>query len=216
MDLGGIIRWKEAVSNSAGAQSEDCREAKQQGEDRDHEPPRSRSGRAASDSLFDGATRPFFEATPWLTRVAHRGGGRSVSNLASSKRGRDKPVALPGDSLHEAGLFGIVAERTADFPDGGVDAVPGVYEDIVAPEMVDNLLTADEITVSHHQQDEEFHGDFFELEDVAGPAQLITSGIEFEIREFDFRERHFSPPQIHESIASKSRGPRSNGVFSAI
>src|ERR1700685_1922688 len=73
---------------------------------------------------------------------------------------------------------------------------------------------AEEIPVSRHQQDEEFHRDFFEPEGLASSAQLITSRIKLEIRESDFRDRYLST-QIHENIASESPGPKSNRVFSA-
>ena len=103
---------------------------------------------------------------------------------------RNKAIALPGNRLHETRLFRIIAENLTDFSDGSVNAVLGIEEDILAPDLFDDLVAADQPAVALREESEELHGDFFKLENTVGSAQLITAAVKFEFREFHYADGH--------------------------
>jgi hypothetical protein len=65
--------------------------------------------------------------------------------------------------MHEAGLIGIIFQSLADLSDGGVDAVLGVDENILAPEAVDDFLAGDDGTLPLQEKDQQFHGNTLEV-----------------------------------------------------
>src|SRR6202012_5340788 len=67
----------------------------------------------------------------------------------------DEAIALAGDGLEEARVFGIVAQGLADLADGGVDAVLGVDEDLGVPEALGDLGAGDEAAFGGGEEDEE-------------------------------------------------------------
>ena len=83
---------------------------------------------------------------------------------------RDEPVSPPGDGLHEPGLFSIVLQYLANLADGGIDAVVGVEEDILAPDPLDDLVPGHQLTSLLDQEEQQFHGNPFELESPASPT----------------------------------------------
>jgi hypothetical protein len=106
----------------------------------------------------------------------------SVSaRLTDHGYGSDETVAFPGNGLHEARLFGIVAERLPDFADSGVDTVLGVEEDILAPDFFDDLVAADQLAIALHQKGEQVHGNLFELQDTITTSQLVAAAIQLEV-----------------------------------
>jgi hypothetical protein len=66
--------------------------------------------------------------------------------------------------LHEAGLLTVITQDRADFPDGGVDTVLGVYEDFAVPEALGDLSSGDQLAISCRQQNEQLHGLSFQLQ----------------------------------------------------
>ena len=52
------------------------------------------------------------------------------------------------------GLLRVVSQGLADFADGGVDAVFGIDEDILAPETVDDFLAGDDATLPLQKKDQ--------------------------------------------------------------
>ena len=112
----------------------------------------------------------------------------------------DEAVSLAGDGLNEAGIFGVVFERLADFADGGVDAVLGIDEDILAPDAVDDFLTGDDGSILFHQKQEQFHGDALQFQDAAFAAEFEARGVELKIAKLVGRcrqaELHRSPETI--------------------
>jgi len=81
-----------------------------------------------------------------------------------------------------------------DFSDGGVDAMLGVDENILAPDSRDDLVAGDELALALHQEREDLHGDFLQLEDTNSPAQLVTAAVEFEFGEPRYPRWHTQGP----------------------
>jgi hypothetical protein len=108
--------------------------------------------------------------------------------------------------VDEAGVVRVVFQGLADFADGGVDAVFGVDEDILAPETVDDFLAGDDATLPLQKKDQQFHGDALEGNALAFlgaslAAQLEAGAIELEFSEFVLRLRHTAPKLRHKTIA---------------
>src|SRR5262249_37436477 len=69
----------------------------------------------------------------------------------------------------------------ADLPNRTIDAVICVEAYVAAPDPLDNLLSAYELTPLLHQQEQNLHRNALDLERTAGTAQFIRTQIEFEI-----------------------------------
>ena len=78
----------------------------------------------------------------------------------------------------------MVPEGLPDLAHGGVDAMLGVEKDILAPEPLDNLLSADYVAILFRQQDKQLHRNPFQFQDSAVAPQLKAGGVEFELAEF--------------------------------
>src|SRR5579885_2025295 len=76
---------------------------------------------------------------------------------------RDEAIPLASDRLNELRLLRIVPQRLANFVDCCIDPMLSVYEDIFSPEPVHDLLPGGHAAVLLDQQDEQFHGDAFQL-----------------------------------------------------
>ena len=70
----------------------------------------------------------------------------------------------------EARVFWIVAKGLPEFSNGGVDAVLGLNENILAPEFFNDLFATNKVAVPTYQQDEQLHGNFFKLQHTAVAA----------------------------------------------
>ena len=118
----------------------------------------------------------------------------------------DEAVAFAGYSLDESWVVGVVFQGMADFSDGGVDAVFGVNEDILAPETVDDFLSGDDAALPLQKKDEQLRGDAFEGNAFAflgasPAAQLEAGAIELEFSEAVLQLRHYAPKLRHKTIA---------------
>jgi hypothetical protein len=56
--------------------------------------------------------------------------------------------------------------------------VLGIKENIFAPQSLDNLLTAHHLPIFFQQQDEQFHGNVFELQQAIIASQFKTGAIQ--------------------------------------
>jgi hypothetical protein len=67
--------------------------------------------------------------------------------------------------------------------DGGIDCVFGINVDLVAPKLLNDLLSPDEFASPASQQNQELHGDTLELQLGARPPQPMVTDVEFELSE---------------------------------
>jgi hypothetical protein len=65
--------------------------------------------------------------------------------------------------LYEPRPFYVFPQRGPNLVNGGIDAVLGIKENIFAPQSLDNLLPTHHLPIFFQQQDEQFHGNAFEL-----------------------------------------------------
>jgi hypothetical protein len=59
--------------------------------------------------------------------------------------GRDEPVSPPRNRLHESRLLRIVLQHLPNLADGGIDAVIGIEENILAPDLLDDPVAGDQL-----------------------------------------------------------------------
>jgi hypothetical protein len=76
--------------------------------------------------------------------------GGSVTSTYSCYR-RYEPVTLACYGQYEPWFFRVVSECPPDLADGGVNAVLGIEENLISPEPVDDLLSADNLPISFGQ-----------------------------------------------------------------
>ena len=96
---------------------------------------------------------------------------------------RYESIAFARYRVDEAGVVRVVFQGVADLSDGGVDAVFGIDEDILAPETFDDFLAGDDATLALQKKDQQLHGDALEFHDPIIAAELETRGVEFEFVE---------------------------------
>jgi hypothetical protein len=73
-------------------------------------------------------------------------------------------VASPGYGLDKSRLFGIVLKDLGDFPNSSIDGVIGIEEDVLAPQLFDDLFPRHQLASPLHQQEQNFRGDSFHLQ----------------------------------------------------
>jgi len=81
-------------------------------------------------------------------------------------------VSSSGHRLYEDGILRIILQDLANLPDCGIDAVVRIKENILTPDLGDNVISADQLRVALNQQDQYFHGDSFQLQRPAGTTQF--------------------------------------------
>ena len=66
-------------------------------------------------------------------------------------RGRNEPIALALDGLHESGVVWIISQHLSDLSDGGVNPVLRIHIYFFAPELLLDFLTGHKTAVRPHQ-----------------------------------------------------------------
>ena len=105
----------------------------------------------------------------------------SARDLALRLDHGNEAVSPSGDGLHESRSLGVVLQYLANLADGGVDAVVGVEEDVLAPNPFYDLVTGHELPSSFNQEEQQLHGNSFQLERPAGAAQFVGAHVQVEI-----------------------------------
>ena len=106
--------------------------------------------------------------------------------------GADEAVAFADDCFQEARLLWIVGKRRANFANNVVDTFFGVDEKSGAPEFCDNVFAGNELVAPVDEEDQQVHRFFFELDAMAGAAELIAPKIELEVGNSGWLGRHES------------------------
>jgi hypothetical protein len=107
--------------------------------------------------------------------------GRRRSRLSRrNRRLHDEAIAEAGDGLDEARVIGVVVEGVADLADRAVDAVVGVGEDALAPDLLHDLLAAHQLAGLLREKQQDLHRDALEPQRAAGAAQLPCPRVELE------------------------------------
>ncbi len=85
--------------------------------------------------------------------------------------------------LYEPRLFCVVAERSANLPNRGVDGCIGVYKDVLIPERIPDIGSRDERATGSNEENQQVHRRSLESDAAASPAGGVDGGIQFEIAE---------------------------------
>jgi hypothetical protein len=78
-------------------------------------------------------------------------------------------------------VFGIVLQDLPDLADGAIDTVIGIEGYALSPDSLDDLLARNQLASLLHQQEQEFHGNAFQLEHTVGTTQLVGAQVELKI-----------------------------------
>jgi hypothetical protein len=93
--------------------------------------------------------------------------------------------------LYEDWIFGIILKNLANLSDGPVDTAIGIEEDILAPDLCDDVLSTDELPSALDQQQQNIEGDSLQLERAASQAQFVGDAVEFKtVSEFHHVRGH--------------------------
>jgi hypothetical protein len=91
-------------------------------------------------------------------------------------------------------MIGILMQGYADFADGGIDAVFGINKHVFSPQPLHDLLASDDTSILFGQQNEQFHGDVFELHNAAVAPQLEAGAVDLELAKVKKGRGHHIPP----------------------
>ena len=88
-----------------------------------------------------------------LSSAAARAGSLELSPADSHRH--DQPIAAPPDRFDVLGLVGRVTQRLPQLLDGSVDAVVELYDRVVGPQPLLDLVERHDVaaTLDQHQQD---------------------------------------------------------------
>ena len=106
---------------------------------------------------------------------------RQLRARSVSFEGRNESVALANHRLDELRAFRVVAERSPDFADGGVDGGIVVDEDVGTPERRLNLSPVYKDTGLLDEEDQDLHRNLFELDPLTRAPQHVRRHVEFEL-----------------------------------
>jgi hypothetical protein len=84
----------------------------------------------------------------------------------------NESVSSAGHRLYEDWILRIVFQDLANLSDCGIDAVVGVKEDVLAPDPGENIVSTDQLPLSLDQQEQDLHGDSFQLQSPAGATEF--------------------------------------------
>ena len=90
-------------------------------------------------------------------------------------------ISLTGIGQYEAGPLGIITQSLTNLADGTVDAVVGVEENALSPNLLDDLLMRGQLPAAFHQKDQELHRNGLELEGDSAGAQFLCAHVQLEI-----------------------------------
>jgi hypothetical protein len=85
--------------------------------------------------------------------------------------GRNETISPTRNGLNKTWFFGIVPERLPDFANCAIDAVVGVKENVLAPDSLDDVLAAHELSSLLNQDGENFHGNALQFEHTTRTTQ---------------------------------------------
>jgi hypothetical protein len=71
--------------------------------------------------------------------------------------GRNEAIPPAGHRFDKHRGFRRIAQRPPNLPDDGIDACLHVNEHVLAPQLLDDVVSADELTSMLDQQDEQIH-----------------------------------------------------------
>ena len=89
----------------------------------------------------------------------------------------DQAISLSDHRLQVLRAVRVVAQGPADLADDGIDAVLCVEHRVGAPQVADDLLTADQLAVASGQQDQQLHRPALEMHGHAADAQLVAGDV---------------------------------------
>src|SRR5579859_1708068 len=98
---------------------------------------------------------------------------------------RHQPVTLAENGLQNSRVLRVILQGHANLADGRIDSLPGIHKHIVSPKPLDNFFAGNQLAFLLGEENEEFHGNFFQLHRLALPPQFIAPKVELELGEFD-------------------------------
>src|SRR5580704_14929107 len=87
------------------------------------------------------------------------------------------------DCLDKTRARRVVTQDLPYLSDGGIDCVFGINVDLIAPKLLNDLLSPDQFARPAGQQNQEFHRDPLELQLRARPPQPMVADVEFKFSE---------------------------------
>ena len=103
-------------------------------------------------------------------------------------------VASCRDRMKEARVLWIFLERQANFADCSVDAVVDVDEDVFAPNVFENLLAGDEMTLPLGQKEKDVQGDALEVHYLTAAPELAGRAVQLEVGKTEPVKGHAGTP----------------------
>jgi hypothetical protein len=98
----------------------------------------------------------------------------------------DKAISLSNHGFYKTGRIRVIAQNSADFSNGGVNAVVDIEKDILTPKLVGDLLARYQLAAPLGQQDKQLHGELFQAQQAFTPSQPITGLVKCEIAEMEY------------------------------
>jgi hypothetical protein len=83
------------------------------------------------------------------------------------------------------GLVWVVAKRSPDFANSGIDAMVDINKNAVTPKLPSDFLSGYELTASLNQQDEQVHRTFLKVQTAFSSLQHVARWVEGELAEVD-------------------------------
>jgi hypothetical protein len=90
-------------------------------------------------------------------------------------------IPFAEDGLDISRVGGIFSQRVANFSDGGVNAVIGVEVDVFPPQAHDDFFATDQSSIFPDQENQQIHGDAFQMYRFSATSQLISAYIQNEL-----------------------------------
>jgi hypothetical protein len=119
---------------------------------------------------------------------------------------RYKPVALTRDCLHKPGSLGVITQDLADFADGGIDTVLGIYENRALPEAFGDFRSGDKIAVMGCQQNKQLHWLLFQFKNASCTPKFKAVTVEREFAELENCAGHLRLPLPMQYSRSRTAG----------
>jgi hypothetical protein len=94
---------------------------------------------------------------------------------------RYEAVSLARHRLNEPRHVGVILQDLPELADCAPDAVVGVEEDTLAPDLSDNFVSSDDLTLVLEQQYQDLQRDTFQFQPMTVAAQAVGSDVKLKV-----------------------------------
>ena len=90
----------------------------------------------------------------------------------------------------------VITQSYPNLANRRIDSLARINEDVVAPESHDDLFSRDQLPMVFRKQNQQFHGELFQLDAAARSTQFVGVQVQLKLIKVEDRGLHGAAPHI--------------------